>query len=147
MPGAGGLELQEALLGSSEPLPVIFLTGQGDVRSSVLAMKRGAVDFLAKPVAGDELVEAVTRAIGADATARAERKRIGALRTLYESLTPRERQVLQLVVLGRSSREIAGLLGTTERTIKAHRANLMEKMQVDSVAALVKATAWLDAEA
>jgi len=139
MPGAGGLELQEALSRSKEPLPVIFLTGHGDVSSSVRAMKRGAVDFLTKPVDGDELVEAVRRAIAVDAQVRAQRRTVRDLRARYERLTPRERQVFALVARGLANKQIAAELGTSERTVKAHRAQVMEKTGATSVADLALA--------
>jgi FixJ family two-component response regulator len=134
-----GLQVQEALASLPDPLPVIFLTGHGDVHSSVQAMKRGAVDFLTKPVAGDELVEAVQRALMLDAAARKERRTMRDLRGRYELLTPRERQVFALVARGMLNKLIAAELHTTERTVKAHRAKVMEKMAVASVADLVLA--------
>jgi FixJ family two-component response regulator len=143
MPGAGGLELQEALALDDEPIPVIFLTGQGTVRSSVRAMKNGAVDFLTKPVAADELVDAVRRAIAIDAAARTERRGLRALRAAYERLTPREREVFALVALGRRNKQIAAVLGTSERTVKAHRANVMQKMGMASTADVARAAARL----
>jgi FixJ family two-component response regulator len=138
MPGASGLELQEALVESGEPLPVIFLTGHGDVQSSVRAMKRGAVDFLTKPVSGGELIDAVRHAIAVDARARADRQQLVELRTRYDSLTPREREVFALVSQGLLNKQIAGVLGTSERTVKAHRANVMAKLRVGSVAELTR---------
>ena len=139
MGGPGGLELQEALAQTDDPLPVIFLTGRGDVQSSVRAMKGGAVDFLTKPASGDELVEAVRRAVAIDAAARADRRRLRELRAKYQTLTPREREVFALVVRGLPNRQIAGELGTSERTVKAHRANVMQKMAMESVAGLARA--------
>ena len=138
MPGQGGLQLQEALERADQPLPVIFLTGHGDVSSSVLAMKRGAVDFLTKPVAGNELIEAVRRAIALDAHTRAERQAMRDVRARYQRLTPREREVFALVARGLLNKQIAGELGTSERTVKAHRAHIMQKMDVPSVADLIR---------
>jgi FixJ family two-component response regulator len=139
MPGPDGLELQEALLRQEDPLPVIFLTGQGDIPSSVEAMKKGAVDFLTKPVAGDALLEAVSRALALDATAREARRSAGDWRARFDSLTPREREVFALVVRGLLNKQIAAELGTTERTIKAHRQKVMQKMRADSLAELARA--------
>lgn len=143
--GQSGLDLQDALARTPEPLPVIFLTGHGDVHSSVRAMKRGAVDFLTKPVAGGELIEAVRRGFALDAAARAERRYLRELRGRWERLTPRERQVFMLVAGGMLNKQIAGELGTTERTVKAHRARVMEKMRVHSVADLARAAEHLGA--
>lgn len=136
--GLSGLELQEALVGTADPLPVIFLSGHGDVHSSVRAMKRGAVDFLTKPVSGDDLVDAVRRAIALDASARAERRTLREVRSRHERLTPREREVFTLVARGMLNKQIAAELGTSERTIKAHRARVMEKMSAQSVTDLAR---------
>jgi len=139
MGGQSGLELQDAIAGMDEPLPVIFLTGHGDVPSSVRAMKRGAVDFLTKPVSGDELVDVVRRAIALDANTRAERQALRELHGRYARLTARERQVFAFVARGLLNKQIAGELGTTERTVKAHRAHVMRKMEAQSVADLTRA--------
>lgn len=139
MGGQSGLELQDAIAGMDEPLPVIFLTGHGDVPSSVRAMKRGAVDFLTKPVSGDELVDVVRRAIALDAKTRAERQALRELHGRYARLTVRERQVFAFVARGLLNKQIAGELGTTERTVKAHRAHVMRKMEAQSVADLTRA--------
>jgi FixJ family two-component response regulator len=143
MPGPGGLELQEALARADEPLPVIFLTAHGDVPSSVRAMKGGAVDFLTKPVRGEDLLDAVQRALarGAAATEMRRKKRDWAAR--YERLSPREREVFQLVVRGLPNKQIADVLGVSERTIKAHRSQVMHKMGVQSGAELGRAVEWL----
>ena len=138
MPGPSGLDLQAALVRSGDPLPIIFVSGQGDIPASVRAMKAGAADFLTKPVETGMLLGAVHRALVQDAEARAARENLRALQQLYESLTPRERQVLEQVVTGRMNKEIAAELGISERTIKAHRASIMEKMRVSSVAELVR---------
>jgi RNA polymerase sigma factor (sigma-70 family) len=145
LPHLDGLQVQDVLRRADDPLPVVFLTGHGDVRSSVLAMKRGAADFLTKPVPGDILVEAVRRAIAADAAARTARRQLRSVRARFETLTPREREVFSLVVRGLTSREISDRLGITQRTIKAHRAHIMEKMQVESVASLVRVAQQLTA--
>lgn len=137
MPGVGGLELQEALTAQGSERPVIFLTGRGDVSSSVRAMKRGAVDFLTKPVTESVLLDAVAGALRRDVEARATRAaRAGFLRR-WDTLTPREREVLRHVVAGRLNKQIAGELGTVERTVKLHRSHLMAKLEVGSVAELV----------
>lgn len=139
MGGQSGLELQDAIAGMDDPLPVIFLTAHGDVPSSVRAMKRGAVDFLTKPVSGDELVDVVRRAIALDANTRAERQALRELHGRYARLTARERQVFAFVARGLLNKQIAGELGTTERTVKAHRAHVMRKMEAQSVADLTRA--------
>ena len=143
MPGHGGLELQEALARAEEPLPVIFLTGHGDVSSSVHAMKRGAVDFLSKPFRGDELLDAVQRGLARDAAAREARRQKREWGARYKRLSPRERAVFTLVVRGLLNKEIAGELGISERTVKAHRGQVMHKMGVQSGAELGRAVEWL----
>ena len=143
MPGSGGLELQAALAQAEDPLPVVFLTAHGDVASSVRAMKGGAVDFLTKPVRGDDLLEAVRRALARGAAEQQTRRQQRAWRARYESLTPREREVFALVVSGRPNKQIADALGTCERTVKAHRAQVMHKMGVQSPAELGRAAEWL----
>jgi RNA polymerase sigma factor (sigma-70 family) len=143
MPGPSGLELQEALARQEHPLPVVFLTGHGGVRESVRAMRHGAVDFLTKPVQRKELLAAVEAALArqrSHAGAAARRREVA---SRFGTLTPREREVLALVVAGRMNKQIAAALGTSERTVKAHRASIMEKMQVDSLAELVHAESLL----
>jgi FixJ family two-component response regulator len=144
MPGPGGLGLQEALVKAEEPLPVVFLTAHGDVPSTVRAMKGGAVDFLTKPVQGNELLEAVERALARDAAARETRRHKREWRTRYESLTQREREVFGLIVRGLLNKQIADELHASERTIKAHRGQIMRKMGVQSPAELGGAVKWLD---
>jgi FixJ family two-component response regulator len=143
MPGCSGLELQEALARAEEPLPVIFLTGHGDVSSSVFAMKRGAVDFLTKPFRGDELLDAVQRALSRDAAAREARRQKRKWGDRYKRLSQRERAVFALVVRGLPNKQIADALGITERTVKAHRGQVMQKMGVQSGAELGRAVEWL----
>jgi FixJ family two-component response regulator len=138
MPGLNGLELQKALAAVDEPLPVIFLTGHGDIPMSVQAVKAGAVDFLTKPVTRHALLPAVGNALVVDTAQRAVRTRQRELSALYDSLTAREREVLTHVIAGKLNKVIAADLGTSERTIKAHRANIMDKLRVDSVAELVR---------
>jgi FixJ family two-component response regulator len=144
MPGAGGLELQQAILSTDNPLPVIVLTGRGDVRSSVRAMKGGAVDFLTKPVSGDELFAAVRKAIALDEAARRDRLERAQLRERYDALTPREREVFALIAQGLLNKQVAATLGNAVRTVKAHRANVMRKMEAESVADLARAALALD---
>ncbi|KYF69616.1 response regulator transcription factor [Sorangium cellulosum] len=138
MPGLGGLELQEELERRGCPLPVVFLTGHGDVPSSVRAMKAGAVDFLTKPCDDTDLLAAVARAIARDAAARAARSEQQALRTRFDALTPREREVCLRVARGLLNKQIADELGAAEKTIKVHRGRVMEKLGVESVAELVR---------
>jgi FixJ family two-component response regulator len=139
MGGQSGLQLQEAVARTEEPLPIVFLTGHGDIQSSVRAMKQGAVDFLTKPVSGEALIDAVERAVAIDIGARAERQRVRELRARFGSLTAREREVFALVVRGLLNKQIAGQLGTSERTVKAHRANVMQKMHASSLPDLTRA--------
>jgi FixJ family two-component response regulator len=144
MPEVDGLELHTLLREANSTLPVVFATGHGEVPDSVRAMKLGAVDFLTKPVDETQLLTAVERALALDeARTRAEAAR-AALAKRQGRLTPRERQVFSLVVTGMLNKQIAGRLGASERTIKAHRARVMQKMQADSVAALVRIADRLD---
>jgi FixJ family two-component response regulator len=138
MPGASGFDLQQSLAAMEERLPIIFLTGHGDIPASVRAMKAGAVDFLTKPVRREALLHAVQNALGVDAKGRATRAALRELHDRYENLTPREREVLAHVVGGKLNKQIAFDLGTAERTIKAHRASIMDKLRVQSVAELVR---------
>lgn len=139
MPGPTGMELHLRLAEDRHPLPVVFLTGHGDVATCVRAMKAGAVDFLTKPVRREELLAAVQLALARNAEARMARERVSGLQQRFETLTSREREVLALVVSGRLNKEIAGALGNSERTVKAHRAHIMDKMRASSVAELVRA--------
>ena len=138
MPGDSGFDLQQSLARMEERLPIIFLTGHGDIPASVRAMKAGAVDFLTKPVRRETLLRAVQSALSLDAKARAARAALRELQNLYETLTPREREVFAHVVGGKLNKQIAFDLGTRERTIKAHRASIMDKLRVQSVADLVR---------
>lgn len=138
MPGVSGSDLQQSLANLDEPLPIIFLTGHGDIPASVRAMKAGAVDFLTKPVPRDTLLRAIQSALERDATERKSRAILRELRRRYETLTAREREVLAHVVSGKLNKQIAFDLGTSERTIKAHRARIMDKLAIQSVAELVR---------
>jgi FixJ family two-component response regulator len=137
IPGLSGPELQGRLIELGSTLPIVFLTGHVDTPTTVLAIKAGAEDFLTKPVESEHLLGAIERAIARQTTARGERHRLEDMRALVAALTPRERQVFGLVVRGRLNKQIAHELGTTERTIKAHRQQVMEKMKVLSLAELV----------
>jgi FixJ family two-component response regulator len=138
MPELSGLDLQEELSRRGFPLPLIFLTGHGDVPSSVRAMKGGAVDFLSKPCDETDLLAAVERALARDSEARAARTEGEAVRARFAALTPREHEVCLLVAKGLLNKQIAAELGTSEKTVKVHRGRVMEKLGADSVADLVR---------
>jgi FixJ family two-component response regulator len=140
LPDLSGLDLQADLTKSGIDVPVIFLTGHGDIPKSVRAMKAGAVEFLTKPFRTEELVDAVRQALARDGDLRKQRSEALELRERLGTLTPRERQVLALVVAGRLNKQIAGELGTTELTIKVHRGRVMHKMNAASLADLVRMT-------
>jgi len=137
IPGLSGPELQGRLNELGSTLPIVFLTGYADTQTTVRTIKAGAEDFLTKPVESGQLLDAISRAMARHAAARGERHRNEEMRALVEALTPRERQVFLLVVRGKLNKQIAHELGTTERTIKAHRHQVMEKMKVQSLAELV----------
>ena len=138
MPGPSGLDLQKALVLKPNGMPIIFLTGHGDIPSTVRAMKEGAVDFLTKPVMKESLLSAVERALSLDAERRARRGELRTWQNSFRALTPRERQVFEGVVAGKLNKQIAAELGTAERTVKAHRSHVMEKLKIGSVAELVR---------
>lgn len=138
MPGLGGIELQQELAARGNQLPVIFLTGHGSIPASVKAMKQGAVDFLTKPVHDGDLLEAVRTALEKDRMNRRAGTELAEIREKLALLTPREREVLGHVVSGRLNKQIAADLGTVEKTIKVHRAHLMSKLEVRTVADLVR---------
>lgn len=137
IPGLSGPELQELLNELGSTLPIVFLTGYADTATTVRTIKAGAEDFLTKPVESVQLIGAIERALARHASMRGERHRLEQMRELVAALTPRERQVFGLVVRGKLNKQIAHELGATERTIKAHRHQVMEKMKVHSLAELV----------
>ncbi len=137
MPGLSGLALQDKLVETAPWLPIVFLTGHGDVKASVQAMKAGADDFLEKPATSEMLIDAISRALHRAASRRDELDRIHTSRARLSSLTPREFEVLRLLVRGKLNKQIAHVLGTSERTVKAHRHNLMEKIGARSLAETV----------
>ncbi|KQV90702.1 LuxR family transcriptional regulator [Massilia sp. Root351] len=138
MPDMDGMALQQALATQGSVLPLIFLTGHGDIASGVRAMKQGAFDFLTKPVDADELMAAVQAALELNTLLRTADAERDALRRRYDSLTPREREVMALLVEGLLNKQVAAQLGTVEKTVKVHRARVMQKMQVRSLTALVR---------
>ncbi|HEX3624166.1 MAG TPA: response regulator [Verrucomicrobiae bacterium] len=144
LPGLSGLELQQKLAKSGVKIPLIFITGHGDIPTSVRAMKAGAIEFLTKPFRDRDLLNAIEQAVQRDRAVRREHAKLQKRRECYETLTPRERQVMALVVAGNLNKQIAAELNTVEKTIKFHRAHVMQKMQVTSVAELVRVAASLN---
>jgi FixJ family two-component response regulator len=138
IPGLSGLDLQRELQTENATLPIIFITGHGDIPMSVKAMKDGAIDFLPKPVKHTDLFRAIEQALARAVSERAEREKMEDIQSRIDSLTPREREVMALIVRGLLNKEVAFKLGTVEKTIKVHRARIMEKMQVGSLAELVR---------
>jgi FixJ family two-component response regulator len=146
MPGPSGLELQDSLNRKANPLPIIFLTGHGDIPMSVQAMKAGAADFLTKPVQKHALLGAVRSALELHFQSRSKQQLVDHVRSCYSLLTERERQIFLLVIEGKLNKQIAASLGIAERTVKAHRAQVMEKMRVSSLADLVRLAGHLELE-
>jgi FixJ family two-component response regulator len=138
LPGISGLDFQRKLTEANHSIPVIFITGHGDIPMSVRAMKAGAVEFLTKPFRDQDLLDAIHVALERDRARRQQESEMIVLRERFESLTPREQEVLPLVVSGRLNKQIAAELGTSEITVKVHRASVMRKMQADSLPDLVK---------
>jgi FixJ family two-component response regulator len=138
LPGMSGLDCQRRLAESGVSLPIVFITGHGDVPMTVRAMKSGAVEFLTKPFRPQELLDAVQQALDRDRLSRETRRETAEVRTRYETLTTREREVMELVISGLLNKQIAAQLGTAEHTVKIHRGHVMDKMRADSLPALIR---------
>jgi RNA polymerase sigma factor (sigma-70 family) len=146
LPGKSGLELQDELTRAGDHLPIIFITGHGDIQMSVQAMKAGAAEFLTKPFRDQDLIDAIQAAIARDRARREQEEVLTDLRQRFETLTPREREVMALVVAGRRNKEIASEIGVSEITVKVHRGQVMRKMRPRSLADLIRMADRLDTQ-
>jgi FixJ family two-component response regulator len=144
MPGRSGLEFQRELVAAGQALPIVFITGHGDIPMTVQAMKAGAIEFLTKPFRDQDLLDAVNVGLARDRARRDKEQSLSALRVRFEALTPRERAILVQVVQGRLNKQIAGDMGITETTVKVHRSNMMRKIEAASVPELCRMAEELD---